>query len=249
MKPPFLKKISIVSDHIQNVLFPFSSIKYLSRCDFEIKFKTTVTFFVGENGTGKSTVLEAIAELCGFHRGGGSQDHRLYTAPDKDDSALSRALRPSWLPKVTNGFFFRSETFADLAEYIDSVGDLGGYGGRTLHGQSHGESFLSVFKHRLGGKRRSIILMDEPEAALSPMRQLSFLVLLKELEDCGNVQIIIVTHSPIIMSYPYGTICLFTEDGVSECKAEDTEHYRVTRSFLRDPHLMFNRLFDPDGKE
>lgn len=209
-------------------------------------FESPVTFFVGENGTGKSTVLEAIAELCGFNAAGGSEYHQLHQSPDDTVSALAPALRPSWLPKVSKGFFFRSDTFANVARYIDDVGDAGLHGGRHLHEQSHGESFLNLFKGRFETHKRSIFLMDEPENALSPMRQLSFLRLLRDWEKSGNAQIIIATHSPILLSYPGADIRLFDGESISPVGYDEIEHVRVSKAFLGNPERYLSQLFDDD---
>lgn len=138
----------------------------------ELDLTKRVTFFVGENGSGKSTLLEGIADLCGFNPAGGGRNNTYDV--DASESALSEHLRLSWMPKVTNGFFLRAESFYHFASHIDQLGGnaLNSYGGKSLHQQSHGESFLSLFLNRFQGK--AIYLLDEPEAALSPQRQLTF---------------------------------------------------------------------------
>ena len=130
-----------------------------------------MTFFVGENGSGKSTLLEAVADVLGFNPEGGGRDHQDRDERDDRDD-LASALKLSWLPKVTDGFFMRAESFFNFASYLDQVSTLERYGGRSLHEQSHGESFLALFANRFD---RGIYLLDEPEAALSPQRQLAFL--------------------------------------------------------------------------
>jgi predicted ATPase len=125
---------------------------------------------VSENGSGKSTLLEALAECCGFNPEGGNRDHHREVFADR--SALAQALRLSWQPRVTDGFFMRAESFYNFATYIERVSDLRAYGGKSLHEQSHGESFLSLFANRF---EQGLYILDEPEAALSPQRQLSFL--------------------------------------------------------------------------
>ena len=166
----FLKRIELQHELIPSFnKYPFSipSIKNFHQLDL----KNKVTFFVGENGTGKSTLLEAIAYKCGFNTAGGGRNN--YYDVHASESALGEYIRLSWLPKVTNGFFLRAESFYHFASHIDAVEANDAYGGRSLHQQSHGESFLSLFLNRFRGK--AIYILDEPEAALSPQRQLSFL--------------------------------------------------------------------------
>jgi len=189
-------------------------------------------------------MIEAIAGLCGFGPAGGSSDHLLERPPNDDPSLLADALRPSWLPKVSKGFFFRADTFADVAGYIDKEGSAEVHGGRRLREQSHGEAFFTVFANRFGTQDRAMYLMDEPENALSPNRQLAFLRLLREWECSGNAQIIIATHSPILMSYPGATIYSFDGQSIEPVDYEDTEHYRVTRGFLMNPNRYLAELFD-----
>ncbi|MEM8916632.1 MAG: AAA family ATPase [Pseudomonadota bacterium] len=159
---------------------------------------------------------------------------------------MAPALRLSWLPKITNGFFFRADTFADVAKYINEVGDPTAHGGGRLLERSRGESFLAVFENRFKPKKRSIYLMDEPENALSPIRQLAFMRLLWEWELSGNAQMIIATHSPILMSYPGATILSFDGNALTPTAYEDTEHYRVTKSFLGNPQAALDELLAPD---
>jgi len=240
LRAPFLKKVSLLPERAGGEGFPFD-LPILGGGRFELSFDLPVTFFVGENGTGKSTVLEAIAAQCGFDPGGGSQQHRYGGATPVNE--LARALRLSWLPKVTSGFYLRAESFFNFASYIDEAGNPQFWGDRSLHGQSHGESFLTLFRHRFTGERRSLYLLDEPEAALSPRRQIEFLGLLRQWERTGNAQFIIATHSPIILSYPNAHLFSFDGGTVHATRFEDTEHYRVTRSFLLDPAAHLAALF------
>lgn len=222
--------------------FPFNTIPFLREREFKLEFAAPVTFFVGENGTGKSTVLEAIASLAGFHAGGGSSDHKLQKTSGQSISALAGALRASWLPKVSKGFFFRADTFAEIARYIDEVGaPLEGVSG-ALHEQSHGEAFLALFANRFLARERCIYLLDEPETAFSPSRQLAFLRLLREWELSGNAQIIIVTHSPILMAYPGATILSFDGSNIMPVAFQETEHFRVTKAFLNNPEKYLSDL-------
>lgn len=220
--------------------YPFSipSIRNLDT----LTFSSNVTFFVGENGSGKSTLLEAIAFCCDFNTASGGRNH-YYELPSSEAS-LGECIRLSWASKVTNGFFLRSESFFNFASYIDSMEDdpetYYPYGGKSLHKQSHGESFFSLFTNRFQGK--GIYLLDEPEAALSPARQLAFLQIMKELE--GKTQFIIATHSPIIMAYPGAQILNFDSSPIEEVEYEDTEHYLITKGFLENKELYLRKLFD-----
>jgi len=248
LSSPFLKTVTLLPDEAAWDRFPFNGFGFLKTKDFKIAFLTPVTFFIGENGTGKSTVLEAIAKLCGFHLGGGGSGHQLHRTSDHSESVLADSLRPSWLPKVSNGFFFRSDTFADVARYLDDEGDPEVHGGRRLHDRSHGESLLAVFADRFKTSERCMLLLDEPENALSPTRQMSFLRLLRDWEASGNAQMIVATHSPIIMSYPGATILSFDGESIESIDYMETEHYRITKAFLGNPERYLAELFD-DGTE
>jgi predicted ATPase len=203
-----------------------------------LEFKNNVTFLVGENGSGKSTLLEAIAYQCGFNTAGGGRNNTYEV--DASHSALGDHIRLSWLPKITNGFFLRAETFYHFASHIDTMpASLEYYGGQSLHEQSHGEAFLSLFTNRFG--KKAIYLLDEPEAALSPARQLSLLRIIKDLEK--EAQFIIATHSPILLGYPDAQILNFDSHPVGEIRYEDTMHYIITRQFLENRRTVLDELF------
>ncbi|MBS1686318.1 MAG: AAA family ATPase [Bacteroidetes bacterium] len=221
--------------------YPFNipSLKNLS-----IDFKYDVTFLVGENGSGKSTLLEAIATNIGFNASGGNKNHSYDY--HKTESPLSKYIRLSWHRKLSSGFFLRAESFFNFATYIDNLakenrGILIGYGGKSLHQQSHGESFLSLFKNRF---TEGIYLLDEPEAALSPQRQLSFLSIIHELQKSNKSQFIIATHSPILLAYPNAQIFLLGNEGIRQVRYTETEHYTLTKEFLDSPDRFFRHLFD-----
>jgi predicted ATPase len=239
---PFLRRVTSLAEKMDPARYPFN-VKAFSR-GIDLEFQSNVSFFVGENGSGKSTLLEAIAECCGFNPEGGNRDHHFASFGERSD--LAKALRLSWLPNVTGGFFLRAESFYNFATYIEQVSNLRAYGGKSLHEQSHGESFLSLFVNRF---EQGIYILDEPEAALSPQRQLSFLKIIHDLEKPGHAQFLISTHSPIILSYP-GAL-LFSLDGetIKDIAYSETEHYRVTRDFLNSPERYFKHLFDTSGDE
>jgi predicted ATPase len=203
-----------------------------------LEFTAPVTFLAGENGSGKSTLLEALAECCGFNPEGGNRDHHRAVLADR--SELAQALRLSWMPKVTEGFFLRAESFYNFASYIEQVSDMRAYGGRSLHAQSHGESFLSLFAHRF---EQGLFILDEPEAALSPQRQLSLLKIVHDLATPGQAQFLIATHSPILLAYPGAVIFDLDGDAIEPIRYQDTRHYLVTRDFLSSPERFFKHLF------
>ncbi len=201
-----------------------------------------VTYFVGENGSGKSTLLEGIATAWGFNAEGGSTNFNFETR--RSHSELGEHLRlgkSATRPQDT--FFLRAESFYNVATEIERLGPwlLNSYGGKSLHDQSHGESFLSLFLHRLHGG--GLYIFDEPEAALSPLRQMSVLARMHELvkQDC---QFIIATHSPIILSYPDALILQVSETGLKPTAYEDTDTYQVMHDFIRRPEKAVKTLLD-----
>lgn len=250
LRAPYLKNIELLPERVNRAAFPFDTLKFLTD-EFEMSFDRPITLFVGENGSGKSTLLEGIASLAGFHSYGGSQHHQVYRRArynDEDDDELTadeegsgppgrmlaKALRPAWLPRVSNGYFFRAESFFNVATYLDEINTRSRVPSRLLQ-QSHGESFLDLFKNRLGGAKPSLYLLDEPEAALSPARQLVFVCLMRRWEEEGNVQAVIATHAPIVMAYPGARILEFRRGRIREVAFEETEHFQVMRSFFADP--------------
>ncbi|MHA6259378.1 AAA family ATPase [Sporosarcina sp. CAU 1771] len=239
----FLRKITLLQEKIpsqENYPFSIPIIKNLR----EITIENNVTFFVGENGSGKSTLLEAIADRCDFNTAGGGRNNSydVYAS----ESELGKYIRLSWLPKITNGFFLRAESFYNFATHIDETDDNGfqSYGGKSLHQQSHGESFFSLFLHRFKGK--AIYLLDEPEAALSPSKQLSFLRIIHDLTLKGDVQFIIATHSPILLGYPNASILSFDNDRITEIDYEMTDHYKITKFFMDRREKLLSDLFSDE---
>ncbi len=209
--------------------------------NLNLHFEKPITFLVGENGSGKSTILEALAEKCGFDTMGGTKQHRLNSFVEEENS-LTRNLRldRNIRKPIDQGFFFRAESFFNLSSYIDENGDPRYWGGKKLMRQSHGESFLSVFNHQF---REGLFLLDEPEAALSPQRQLSLLTIIKGMEKEQRSQLIIATHSPILLAYPNAHIFQLDERGITEVDYEETEHYQITKTFLENPEGYFRILF------
>lgn len=239
---PFLRRVMSLSEKFDPTRYPFN-IPSLSQ-GIDIAFRSNVTFFVGENGSGKSTLLEALAECCGFNPEGGNRDHNREAFADR--SELAQALRLSWSQKAAQGFFMRAESFYNFATYIEQVSDLRAYGGKSLHEQSHGESFLSLFANRF---EQGLYILDEPEAALSPQRQLSFLRIIHDLEAPGHAQFLIATHSPIILSYPGAALLSLDGERIEEISYHESEHYRVTRDFLNAPERYFKHLFGDSSSD
>ncbi len=218
-----------------------------------LTFSKPVTFFIGENGSGKSTLLEAIAAAFGFNPEGGSRNFRFSTADTH--SGLYRLFSLHKGPyRPRDGFFLRAESFYNTATEVDRLSRLLPddspdpkyfelYGGKSLHKQSHGESFLSLVLHRFFG--HGIYLLDEPEAALSPSRQLTLLTqihcLVKE-----DSQFLIATHSPILMAYPESELLLLDEKGIHSVSYRETEHYQITKSFLDNPGRMLRILLEEE---
>jgi predicted ATPase len=243
----FLVRATLRRDKVTSFTdFPFS-IPAIGGLD-TIEFDRPVTFFVGENGAGKSTLLEAIAIGMGLNPEGGSRNFRFATRDSH--SGLSNFLRLGRsVRRVRDSFFLRAESYFNVATEIEALDRepsfsppiIDAYGGKSLHEQSHGESFFALFLNRLRGN--GLYFFDEPEAALSPTRQLSFLSRLHELVKDGS-QFLIATHSPILMAYPDAAIFAFENGPPRRIDYRDTEHYGVTRTFLNDTERMLDILLD-----
>ncbi|MGL5512469.1 MAG: AAA family ATPase [Sporomusa sp.] len=214
----------------------------------ELAFHPRVTFIVGENGTGKSTLLEAIAVAWGFNAEGGTTNFNFATqASHSELNDYIRLVRGTKRPR--DGFFLRAESFYNLATAIEGLDEAGGlgnkviasYGGRSLHHMSHGESFFAVFQNRLGGN--GLYILDEPEAALSPVRQMALLTRIHQLVQ-KNSQLIIATHSPIIMAYPDSVIIELVQSGIQQTNYEQTEHYLIMKEFTNNRAKMLKLLLD-----
>jgi predicted ATPase len=227
---PYLKRVWLDPSRIDNwEAYPFC-LPFLVD-DFELRFDRAITIIVGENGTGKSTLLEGIAALAGYDGAGGGKgympvDHS--SAIEGSGGDLSNALCASWLPKITKGWFFRAETFFTVARYLDAVGSDSDY-----LSYSHGEGFLRFFEERC--QRQGLFIFDEPESALSPVRQIEFLKLLQMMDKSDRIQVIMATHSPMLMAYPNATLLRLSKYGLEPTTVESTDHYKTLREFFEDP--------------
>ncbi|QIO33869.1 AAA family ATPase [Bradyrhizobium sp. 1(2017)] len=232
---PYLKRVWLDPSQVRDrEAYPFCLPIFPD--DFELSFDAPITIIVGENGTGKSTILEGIAALAGYDDAGGGKgympvDHS--EAREQMGGQLSRALRASWLPKITNGWFFRAESFFSVARYLDKAARDVGQAGPDFLSHSHGEGFLRFFEERC--QRQGIFIFDEPESALSPARQIEFLKLLRRMEDSRICQVIMATHSPMLMAYPNARLLRLEKYGLEPVTVEQTDHYRVMREFCDDP--------------
>lgn len=249
---PLLDKVKVTfTDTINFNQYPFCLpiIKSLKN----IHFSKQVTFFVGENGSGKSTIFEAIAHCAGFGPEGGNKNITFKTSQQETyfgSELLAQQMTLSWRAKPKTGYFFRAESFFNIANYIDYIAREGGegpekayapYGGKSLHEQSHGESFLSFFNGRLGSA--GFYIFDEPEAALSPQRQLSLMTIIHEMCKNSHTQFIIATHSPLLLAYPGAIIYSCDFGTLKTITYEQTDHYQITKRFLDNPEYYLHHLF------
>jgi predicted ATPase len=231
MPAPYLRRIWLDPSRIADrAAYPFC-LPFLQD-DFEQDFDRAITIIVGENGAGKSTLLEGIAVLAGYDEAGGGKGYRPVDHSEASETMggeLSKAFRASWLPKVTNGWFFRAESFFSVARYLDQVRSP--YADFLSH--SHGEGFMRFFEERC--QRQGIYIFDEPESALSPTRQMEFLKLMRRMEVSGNCQVIMATHSPMLMAYPGARLLRMTKYGLEPVTVKETDHYKIIREFCDDP--------------
>ena len=235
----YLRGIRLVRDQVPGFDdYPFA-IPAVRELD-ELELDPGVTFLIGENGSGKSTLIEAIAVVAGFNAEGGTKNFNFETR--RTESPLHRFVRPiRGARRERDGFFLRAESYFNVATEIDRLGVVESYGGVSLHEQSHGESFLALANHRFHG--HGLYILDEPEAALSPQRQLSLLSIIHDLVEERASQLVIATHSPILMAYPGARIYRLGTDGITRIAYEKTEHYLITREFLNAPARFFKTLF------
>ncbi|MCA9626665.1 MAG: AAA family ATPase [Myxococcales bacterium] len=222
--------------------------------DFELEFEAPVTFLVGENGSGKSTVLEAIAALSGLPVGGGGRNELGSTHAPGSQSELAAHLRAGFKRRPREGYFFRAEFQAHFASLLDSrardpdfeANAYARYGGRSLHTRSHGEAFLAMFETWLSP---GLILMDEPEAALSPQRQLALLGHMARLLRKDSAQFIIATHSPIFLTFPGARLLSFDSVPLRWITAAETSHCQITRSVLGNPERFWSQLLALEARK
>jgi predicted ATPase len=239
---PYLRRIWLDRSRIGNCdSYPFC-LPLFTGNDFELKFDQAITIITGENGTGKSTLLEGIAALAGFDEAGGGKGYRPVdhsNAIEIMGGRLSQALRASWLPKITNGWFFRAESFFSIARYLDEAALSSGAAPPDFLSHSHGEGFLRFFEERCN--RQGIFIFDEPESALSPTRQIEFIKLLRRMDKSGICQVIMATHAPILMAYPNARLLNLTKYSLEPATLESIEHFRLMREFCADPTSFLER--------
>jgi len=239
----FIQAITLLTDRIDDDRrYPFTipAVRDIGTPDLHAK----VTYFVGENGSGKSTIVEGIAVAAGFNAEGGTKNFNFHTRRTESDLCEAIQLRRG-VRRESDGFFLRAESLYNVGTEIEELervdpGIIAAYGGKSLHEQSHGESFLALMKNRWGNP--GLYILDEPESALSPQRQLSLLSLIHEHVKEKRSQFIISTHSPIIMAYPDARIYHLSQDGIRHIAYEQTEHYRITRDFLEHREAYLRHL-------
>ncbi len=240
---PHLKRIWLDASLVKEPqAYPFC-LPFLQN-GFELELDHAVTIVVGENGTGKSTLLEGIAALAGYDEAGGGKGYRPVDhshAIEAMGGRLSQALRASWLPKITNGWFFRAESFFSVARYLEEA--AAGVGSPPdFLSHSHGEGFLRFFEERC--QRQGLFIFDEPESALSPSRQIEFLKLLRRMDQSKISQVIMATHSPMLMAYPGARLLRMSKYGLEPVTVEETEHYRLMREFWADPEGFIKTMLE-----
>ena len=243
---PYLRRVWLdPSDIADRKAYPFC-LPFLQD-DFELNFDRPITIIAGENGTGKSTLLEGIAALAGYDEAGGGKG---YMPVDHTDAMevmggrLKSALRAGWLPKITNGWFFRAESFFSVARYLDRAAKDDPFGGPPpdFLSHSHGEGFMRFFEERC--QRQGIFIFDEPESALSPARQMEFLKLMRRMEQSTICQVVMATHSPMLMAYPGARLLRLSKYGLEPVRVEETDHYKVMREFCADPKGFVEAVID-----
>jgi predicted ATPase len=231
---PYLKRLWVRQDANLNEQYPFN-LPWLNK-DFALDLTTPVTIIVGENGSGKSTLIEAVAALCGFDEAGGGKGYRPVdhsNAVDRSGAPLANALRAAWLPKITVGWFFRAESFFSVARFLDEAARDANAAPPDFLSWSHGEGFVRFFEERMS--RQGIYLLDEPESALSPKRQLELLRHLSAIQGSASAQIIMATHSPILMAVPGARLLEITRTGFAETELRETRHFKLYKDFTEDP--------------
>jgi len=232
---PYLKKVWLDRALVEDAAaYPFCL--PLFKNGFEQAFESPITIIVGENGSGKSTLLEGVAALAGFDQAGGAKgymplDHS--AAAEVGGDILANALKAGWLPKISDGWFFRAESFFSVARYLDLAAREIGESGPDFLSHSHGEGFLRLFGERCD--RQGLYIFDEPESALSPARQIEFLKILMRIDAAKTGQVLMATHSPILMACPGATLLRIDKYGLYPAELEDVDHFRLMREFCNDP--------------
>jgi len=248
-----LKSIKILRERVESWdVYPFS-VSAIRSLD-EVKLRSRVCLFAGENGTGKSSLLESIAVHYGFGREGGNRNFRNdSTESNRSIDPLVRALRLSFDRRTGAGYFLRAESWFNTVSYMDKLDEeptfappiSAYYGGRSMHTRSHGETFFTLLDLKF--RRNGLFLLDEPEAALSPQRQLSFLVLIHDvLQKYKDAQFIISTHSPIMLGYPDAQILSFDDGQIHEVEYEGTTSLQIVRQFVNDREKFLKELLEAD---
>jgi predicted ATPase len=244
LPPPYLRRVTLDPGKVEDWEdYPFS-LPLFSDHSFQLNFEKAVTIIVGENGVGKSTLLEGVAVLAGFDEAGGGNGYRPVDhsqAIDKSGGALAKAFRAQWLPKVTSGWFFRAESFFSVARYLDAAA-IGAGPPPDFLSHSHGEGFLRFFDERT--RRQGLFIFDEPESALSPTRQIEFMKLLRRMEKDYDCQVIIATHAPMLMAYPGATLLHLTRFGLAKVDVAQTEHFRLLKEFFVDPRGFVEMMLE-----
>ena len=244
LPPPYLRSVWLDQSRVADATaYPFC-LPFLSS-GFGLDFDQPITIIVGENGTGKSALLEGIAALAGYDEAGGGKGYRPVDhsrAFEAMGGRLASALRASWLPKITSGWFFRAESFFSVTRYLDTAALDVGAAPPDFLSHSHGEGFLRFFEERC--RRQGIFIFDEPESALSPSRQIEFLKLLRRMDRSGICQVLMATHSPILMAYPAARLLKLSKYGLEPIVVQDTDHYRMLREFCADPTTFVDSLLE-----
>ncbi|MCL2446340.1 MAG: AAA family ATPase [Oscillospiraceae bacterium] len=242
---PFLSGFRMTETHSKDYFNALPVVRSLKSIDM-FRFNSPVTFFVGENGSGKSTLMEALAVAAGLNAEGGSRNFNFATK--RTESGLHHHIQLARSARERDGYFLRAESYYNVASHIDYLDEMpafappliNSYGGTSLHAQSHGESFMALIQNRL---RCGLYFFDEPEAALSPTRQMTLLVEIDRLVKAGS-QLIIATHSPILLAYPGADIYEISEEGIVLTPYTETAHYSITKRFLNDTPGMLRRLLE-----
>lgn len=244
MPAPYLLRVWLDEDRISEPkAYPFCI--PLLKNGFELEFAAPVTILVGENGVGKSTILEGIAALAGYDDAGGGKGYRAVehrNAVEVSGGVLASALRAAWRPKLTDGWFFKAESFFSVARYLDESAKAANAAAPDFLSHSHGEGFLRFFDERC--RRQGIYLFDEPESALSPSRQIEFLRVLRRMQESSISQVVMATHSPLLMACPDAVLLRITKYGIEPVRLEDTEHFRLLREFCNDPTTFVASALD-----